>query len=167
MASVYPARKVTLAEVLRAIVAASTRHIGAASAAASLRADLASAGRITEAEFNESFAVARLTPGTNLLALYALLGFRVAAWPGAVSSLVLGTFVCGVIITIVAALSVAYGSEPAVATAMEGARAGALAVFLWAAVRLARPVLVANGTRALVFTAGTVAVALTGSCRRC
>ncbi len=137
-------------------------HVGAASAATSLRNDLVSAGEITEGEFNESFAVARLTPGTNLLALYTLLGFRVASWPGAISSLALGTLVGGVIITVVAALYVAYSTEPLVARGMAGARAGALAVFFWAAVRLARPVLAANGMRAVVFTIGVAGVALSG-----
>jgi chromate transport protein ChrA len=53
---------------------ASTLHIGAAAATASLREELVRAGRVTPREIDGAYAVSRLTPGTNLLALYAVIG---------------------------------------------------------------------------------------------
>ena len=148
--------------LLRAVVAASTLHVGGAAAAVSMRRDLVEGGSITDHDFNECFAVARLTPGTNLLALYALLGFLVASWRGALASVVLGTVVSGVIATSLAALYVTFAANPLVSRALEGAGAGALAVFLWAAVRLARPVLSGTRWRGALFAAAVVIAALSG-----
>ena len=61
-----------------AFVRASSLHVGAAAAAAALRRDLVDKGRLPASAFDEAYAVARVTPGTNLLAMYALLG--VFAW---------------------------------------------------------------------------------------
>ena len=87
MATVYPRsappdRPFPLASFLRA----STLHVGAAAAAASLREDLADQS-LTSSEFDEAYAIARLTPGTNLLAMYTLLGERLAGWRGATTAL--------------------------------------------------------------------------------
>ena len=57
---------------LTSFLRASSLHVGAAAAAASLRHDLIDDGSVAPADFDAAFAVARLTPGTNLLALYAL-----------------------------------------------------------------------------------------------
>ena len=59
---------------LDAFVRASSLHVGAAAAAAALRRDLVDKGRLPASAFDEAYAVARVTPGTNLLAMYALLG---------------------------------------------------------------------------------------------
>ena len=64
-------RRFPLAEFIRA----SSLHVGAAAAAAALRRDLVETGRLPSAAFDEAYAVARVTPGTNLLAMYALLRF--------------------------------------------------------------------------------------------
>jgi chromate transporter len=143
-------------------VRASTLHVGAAAAAASLRAELVDSGRIGEGEFNQAFAVARLTPGTVLLALYAGLGFRLAAWRGAVLALSVGSVLPSVIATAIAAAYVRYSGNPLVTLGMQGARAGALAVFLWAAVHLGRPLLRQHRARSAAFAIVVLAVTLTG-----
>ena len=100
----------------------------------------------------QCFAVARLTPGTNLLALFALLGSHVAGWRGALVTLTVGTAVPGLIATVVAAVYVRHASAPFVVYAMAGAKAAAFAVFLWAVVRLSRPVLRQQRRRGVAFT---------------
>jgi|KBSMisStandDraft_5_1062788.scaffolds.fasta_scaffold661399_3 chromate transport protein ChrA len=72
MSSVYrqPFDQFPLSSFLRA----SGLHVGAAAAAAALRRDLVEGNAVTGPEFDEAYAIARLTPGTNLLAVYVLLG---------------------------------------------------------------------------------------------
>ena len=49
--------------------------------------------RLPGIAFDEAYAVARVTPGTNLLAMYTLLGERFAGWPGALLALSVGALV--------------------------------------------------------------------------
>jgi len=104
MATVYPRsappdRPFPLAPFLRA----STLHVGAAAAAASLREDLVEHGSLTSSEFDEAYAIARLTPGTNLLAMYTLLRQRLAGWRGATTALSAGIIIPAAISGAVAA----------------------------------------------------------------
>lgn len=159
MAPVYPRpsppdRAFPLASFLRA----SGLHVGAAAAAAALRHDLVQAGKLTDSEFDEAYAIARLTPGTNLLAMYTLLGERLAGWGGAARALAAGTVIPALIAGAFAALYVTFSNVPLAAKAMQGARAGALAVLLWAVVRLLRPQITQHRTRAIT-VAGVVLVA--------
>ena len=162
MASVYPPlsapdRSFPLASFLRA----SGLHVGAAAAAAALRHDLVDRGKLTDSEFDEAFAVARLTPGTNLLAMYTLLGQRLAGWRGATAALSAGTLIPAAIAGGFAALYVSFSDIPFAANVMQGARAGALAVLVWAAVRLLRPQITQHRTRAVIVAAGALAASLT------
>ena len=124
---------------LTEFIRASSLHVGAAAAAAALRRDLVDGGRLPSPAFDEAYAVARVTPGTNLLAMYVLLGERFAGWSGALAALAVGAFVPAVIAVLLGAVYVEYSSYPLAREAMQGARAGALAVFAWAIVRLIRP----------------------------
>ena len=121
------------------LVRASSLHIGAAAAAAALRRDLVDTGRLPGAAFDEAYAVARVTPGTNLLAMYTLLGERFMGWPGALLALAVGALVPAMIAVALGAAYVKYADYPLAQDLMQGARAGALAVFAWAVVRLLRP----------------------------
>jgi chromate transporter len=120
-------------------VRASSLHVGAAAAAAALRRDLVDSQKLPASAFDEAYGVARLTPGTNLLAMYTLLGERVARWKGASMALAIGTLVPALIAVALSAAYVSYADHPLADEVMQGARAGALAVFVWAIVRLARP----------------------------
>lgn len=133
-----------------AFLRASSLHIGAAAAAASLRRDVVDQGRTPPELFDQAFAVSRLTPGTNLLALYVLLGRHFAGWRGALQALAIGSLVPSLLACAVAAAYAQYAASPLAGAAMKGARAGALAVLLWAAVRLIRPQLEAQGTRGIL-----------------
>lgn len=150
MTAVYPAQRDTGSvgkRLLQAVAKASTLHVGAAATAAALRDDLTWDQRITEDQFNELFAVGRLTPGTTLLALQMLLGYSLAGWRLALAALTVGTMLPAAIIVVLVSVYVTYSSHPLVAHLMDGAQAGALAVFVWAAVRLAAPVIVRHRLR--------------------
>lgn len=150
-------RSFPLASFLRA----SGLHVGAAAAAAALRHDLVDRGQLTASEFDEAYAIARVTPGTNLLAMYTLLGKRLAGWRGAASALAVGTVVPAAIAGLFAATYIRFSDIALAARAMQGARAGALAVLLWAAVRLLRPQIMLHRTRAALLAGGALAAALT------
>jgi chromate transport protein ChrA len=137
-------------------VRASSLHIGAAAAAASLRRELVDDHGLTGSDVDRGYAVSRVTPGTNLLALYAVLGHRLGGWSLAVQAIIVGACVPAVIAVLVAML---YTHTDAlfVAALMRGARAGGVAVFVGAAVRLIRPQLAA---RPIIGAALTVSLVL-------
>src|SRR5688572_11701868 len=116
---------------LAAFVRASSLHIGAAAAAASLRHDLVKDHGLEGRDIDAAYAVSRLTPGTNLLALYALLGHRLGGWSLAVQAVAVGALVPATVAVLIAVLYLEYPS-PLVSTFMAGARAGGVAVFLGA-----------------------------------
>ena len=141
-------------------IRASSLHIGAAAATAALRRDLVDRGRLSGAAFDEAYAVARVTPGTNLLAMYVLLGERFAGWPGAVAALGIGALVPAAITLVLSAAYVASSDHAIAREVMQGARAGALAVFGWAVVRLLRPQLQQHRRRGVAIGVVTLIIAL-------
>ena len=145
---------------LDAFVRASSLHVGAAAAAAALRRDLVDKGRLPASAFDEAYAVARVTPGTNLLAMYALLGERFAGWRGALIALTVGALIPALIAVTLGAAYVGYAGHPLAEGVMQGARAGALAVFAWAIVRLGRPQLQQHRSRGVVLAFVTLVMTL-------
>ena len=158
MSTVYLSR---MRLALPTLVRASALHVGAAAAAASLRDDLVRTGQISEQEFNRCYAVARLTPGTNLLALYVALGYQIPVFRGALVSLAIGAIIPTLIAVTAAAFYIQYAAHPLIARFTAGARAGALAVFLWAAVRLIQPAVGHERARLLGVAVATVVVSAT------
>jgi chromate transporter len=142
-------------------VNASSLHIGAAAAAASLRRDLVETGAVLDATFDRAFSVARLTPGTNLLALNVLLGHYFAGWRGALQALAIATVIPSIMACVAAVVYVRIVDQPVAAAALGGARAGALAVVLWAVVRLVRPQLERQVTRGTLLAIAALTIALT------
>ena len=141
-------------------VRASSLHVGAAAAAAALRRDLVDRGRLSASAFDEAYAVARLTPGTNLLAMYTLLGERFAGWRGAFTALTVGALVPALIAVALSAVYVVYAADSVAQEVMQGARAGAIAVFAWAIVRLVRPQLEQHRSRGIAVAALTLVLTL-------
>lgn len=141
-------------------IRASSLHVGAAAAAAALRRDLVDTGRLPGPAFDEAYAVARVTPGTNLLAMYTLLGERFAGWPGALLALAVGALVPAIVAVTLGAAYVEYADRPLAREAIQGARAGALAVFAWAVVRLLRPQLQQHRGRGIALALVTLAMTL-------
>jgi chromate transport protein ChrA len=134
---------------LGAFVRASTLHIGAAAATASLRDELVKSHGLTPRDIDAAYAVSRVTPGANLLALYALLGHRLGGWGLAVQALAVGSLIPASLAVLIAFLY-SRSNSPVVADVMAGARAGGVAVFLGAAIRLLRPQLTDHPRIALV-----------------
>ena len=128
---------------LGAFIRASSLHIGAAAATASLREELVKDHGLTPREVDAAYAVSRVTPGTNLLALYTLLGHRLGGWRLALQAIAVGSLVPASVAVLVAFLY-SRSTSPIVADVMAGARAGGVAVFLGAAVRLLRPQLTSH-----------------------
>ena len=143
-----------------AFIRASSLHVGAAAAAAALRRDLVDSGRLLGREFDEAYAVARVTPGTNLLAMYTLLGERFGGWRGALVALAIGSLVPALIAAALGAAYVGYVGHPLAREVMQGARAGALAVFAWAIVRLARPQFEQHRRRGVALAVATLVLTL-------
>jgi chromate transporter len=143
-----------------AFVRASSLHVGAAASAAALRLDLVDQGRLSASAFDEAYAVARVTPGTNLLAMYTLLGERFAGWSGALTALTVGALVPSIIAVALGAAYVVYAERPLAQDAMQGARAGALAVFAWGIVRLARPQFQQHPRRGVALAVTTLVMTL-------
>lgn len=139
---------------------ASSLHVGAAAAAAALRRNLVDQGRLSASAFDEAYAVARLTPGTNLLAMYTLLGERFAGWRGAFTALTVGALVPALIAVALSAVYVVYAADSLAQEVMQGARAGAIAVFAWAIVRLVRPQLQQHRSRGIAVAALTLVLTL-------
>jgi len=160
MLEVYSSATTRRAFPIGAFLRASGLHVGAAAAAAALRRDLVEQQFVSEADFDEAYAVARVTPGTNLLAMYVILGERLAGWRGAALALGAGTAIPAAIVSLAAAAYVATAGHPLIERAMQGARAGALAVLLWGAMRLLRPQLAQTRARGIAFTAAALLLAL-------
>lgn len=142
-----------------ALIRASSLHVGAAAATVALRKDLVETGQLAPEHFDEAFAVSRVTPGTNVLAMYVLLGERFGGWRGAIAALLIGAFVPSLIVVLLGVVYVEVADRPLTQLMMQGARAGALAVIAWAIIQLARPQLVAQrwrGAAIVVVTSGLI-----------
>ena len=138
---------------------ASSLHIGAAAATSALREELTRDHPVATRDIDAAYAVSRITPGTNLLALYAQLGHKLGGWPLAVQAVAVGIGVPAVLAVMVAWLS--ERDTVWIASIMAGARAGGIAVFLGAAVRLIRPQVSDHRWRAVVLAFVVIAVAWT------
>jgi chromate transport protein ChrA len=100
-------------------VRASSLHIGAAAAASSLRHELVANGFLDVAGFDAAYAIARLTPGTNLLALYALLGHRLGGWRLALPAVAVGIVLPSTVAVLIAILY-SHHAPPLLALVMRG-----------------------------------------------
>jgi len=138
---------------------ASSLHVGAAAAAASLRVELVES-YLSADEFDEAYAIARITPGTNLLAMYALLGHRLAGWQGAVVALMIGALIPAAITVLAVAACLAYAGDASTFDVLQGARAAALAVLVWSGFRLLTPQLAKHKLRGVLIGGGAAVVAI-------
>ena len=121
--------------LLRHLVIPSISHVGAGATSAALR-DRLVADRIVERdEFDSLFAAARLTPGTNLLALFAGLGRLVGGLGGAVIAVTMASAPAALISAFVCIAYLRCGARTEVAAGIATANAAALSVLVWAAFR--------------------------------
>ncbi len=99
--------------------------------------------------------LSRLTPGTNLLAFNACIGYLLRRVPGALVALVAGSLPCATMALVLTALYSQWSHHAVVRVATEGALAAAVAVTVMTAVTLIRPHWrTASRTKLTVFVAG-------------
>jgi len=110
-------------------------------------------------EFLQDFTLAQLLPGATFSNLAITLGHRLAGVAGAFGGLAAVIVPGGAILVVLAALYVAHGLTPAVATPMRGMSAAVVGLVAVTTLRMARPALVS--VRAIAIAAATfVAVGL-------
>lgn len=86
-----------------------------------------------------SFALSRLTPGTNLLAFCTAVGWLLRGWSGAVVALVAGSVPSSVIAVLFTALYEFWSENPFMKVALRGALAAAVGVMIITGWTLIRP----------------------------
>ena len=94
---------------------------------------------LAEGPFQLSYALSRLTPGTNLLAFGACIGYLLRRMPGALVALLAGSLPCAAMALALTALYSTWNHFPVVQVATRGALAAAVAVTVMTGVTLIRP----------------------------
>lgn len=110
-----------------------------------------------------SFALARLTPGTNLLAYCAAVGWLMRGLPGAFVALVAASLPCSLAAVLVTVLYEWWIHKPLFAIAMHGAAAAAVGVMFATGWTILRPLRTSVSIyRLVLFSGGACALAVTG-----
>ncbi|HWH12654.1 MAG TPA: chromate transporter, partial [Solirubrobacteraceae bacterium] len=110
--------------------------------------------------FQLAYALSRLSPGTNLLAFAACIGYQLRRMPGAVVALLAGSIPCAAMALALTAAYSSWSRHAVVAVATRGALAAAVAVTVMTGVTLIRPHWrTASRTRLAVFVGGAFATA--------
>lgn len=90
-------------------------------------------------DFTLCFGLARLTPGTNLLAFCTGVGWVLRGMPGAVVALVAGSIPCTIIVVVATALFSQWQDNQWVQAAIHGATAAAVAITVKTCWTIAHP----------------------------
>jgi chromate transporter len=114
---------------------------------------------VSEEQFALSFALGRLTPGTNLLAFCAGIGWMLRRWAGAVVALLAASIPCTLFVVVVTVLFAEWQENPFAQAAIKGAIAAAIAVTVKTVWAIARPHF-RPGSRIRVVLIGAAAFAL-------
>lgn len=94
---------------------------------------------VNDNQFTLSFALARLTPGTNLLAFCVGIGWILRKFPGALVALVAASLPCSVLVLVVTMLFVRLEEYPIMQAAIQGAVAVAVAITVKTCWTIAHP----------------------------
>lgn len=94
---------------------------------------------ITPDQFMLSFALARLTPGTNLLAFGTGVGWLLRGLPGALVALLAGSIPCALMVVVATALFHHWQDNPWARAAIHGAVAAAVAITVKTGWTIAHP----------------------------
>jgi chromate transporter len=147
--------RVPLAQVVRAFTLTGILSIGGGRAAFFYEALVRRRRWMRVDEFLQDFTLAQLLPGATFANLSITLGHRLAGVAGAFGGLAAVVVPGGVILVVLAALYLARGLTPDVATLMRGMSAAVVGLVAVTTLRLARPALVS--ARAFVVAAVTFA----------
>jgi chromate transporter len=106
-------------------------------------------------QYGLAFSLARVTPGTNVLAFCAAAGWMVRGWAGALLAVGAASIPTAIIATWLVAASSTLRSHPLVEAALGGAVAAAIGMMLASAILLLRPFFRdRQAARAIVLAAG-------------
>jgi chromate transporter len=83
---------------------------------------------ISEEQFALSFALGRLTPGTNVLAFCVGVGWMLRRWSGAVVALLASSIPCALLVVVITILFAQWQENAFAQAAIKGAIAAAIAV---------------------------------------
>jgi chromate transporter len=114
---------------------------------------------VSEEQFALSFALGRLTPGTNLLAFCVGIGWIVRRWAGAVVALLAASIPCTLFVVVITVLFAEWQENPFAQAAIKGAIAAAVAVTVKTVWTIAHPHF-RPGNRIRVVVIGVAAFAL-------
>ncbi len=136
-----PPDEVGLGDLATAFVVKGNFTYGGGSATiATLHRDIVERRHWLEEEpFQLSFALSRLTPGTNLLAFSACIGYLLRRLPGALVALLGGSLPCAAMALALTAAYSSWSHYALVKVATRGALAAAVAVTVMTGVTLIRP----------------------------
>jgi chromate transporter len=144
---------VSLGRVVRAFTLTGILSIGGGRAAFFYDALVTRRRWMRAEEFLQDFTLAQLLPGATFSNLAITLGHRLAGVGGAFGGLAAVVVPGGVILVVLAAVYLARGLTPDVATLMRGMSAAVVGLVAVTTLRMARPALVS--ARALVIAAVT------------
>jgi len=114
---------------------------------------------VSEEQFALSFALGRLTPGTNLLAFCTGIGWILRRWTGAFASLLSSSVPCTVFVVFITVLFARWQENALAQAAIKGAIAAAVAVTVKTVWTIAHPHF-KSGNRGRVILIGAAAFAL-------
>lgn len=119
---------------------ANTTFGGGSATIAVLKGEILSKrGWIREPDFDLSYALSRLTPGTNLLAFCTAVGWMTRRWLGAVVALVASSLPCSLLAVLVTAFYTELHGNALFQAALRGALAAAVAIMVSTAWVFAEP----------------------------
>jgi chromate transporter len=96
-------------------------------------------GWLTRDRFRLAFALSRLTPGTNLLAFCAAVGWQIQGVPGCVAALVASSLPCSALTVLLTILLEWWQGNRWAAIAIEGAAASAIGIIAASCWQLMEP----------------------------
>jgi chromate transporter len=141
VSDVHEQKPVGLRELAVAfVVKANFTYGGGSATIATLYNDLVERRRwLKDAPFQLSYALSRLTPGTNLLGFIACIGYMLRRMPGMLVALLAGSVPCAAMAVALTAAYDSWSHETVVQVAIRGALAAAVAVTVMTGVILIRP----------------------------
>ena len=114
---------------------------------------------VSEEQFALSFALGRLTPGTNLLAFCVGIGWILRRWAGAVAALLAASVPCTIFVVVITVLFARWQENAFAQAAIKGAIAAAVAITVKTVWTIAHPHF-RPGNRVRVVVIGAAAFAL-------
>lgn len=110
---------------------------------------------VSEEQFALSFALGRLTPGTNLLAFCVGIGWMLRRWTGAAAALLAASVPCTLFVVVITVLFAEWQDNSIAQAAIKGAIAAAVAVTVKTVWTIAHPYYKPGNRLRIVLIGGT------------